>query len=543
MSAQATHQSTPKNGQFQPVANKASGLLQRKCASCGTHTIAGGECSECSKGKRLPLQTKLAVNEAGDIYEQEADRIADQVLAAPLHPNVSHTPPRIQRFAGQPAKEAEAVPASVDRVLASSGRPLEPGLRQDMEQRFGYDFSGVWVHSGGAAEQSARELNANAYTVGNNLVFGAGQFRPRSHEGQWLVAHELAHVIQQDALASVPRVQRQERQSDASAIGTNEANDEEYSARVTPSVPRYHIRVVGHASPRWRHPGASTPEQQNLALSEQRAQAVESVIRFLFRTRERPVEFDLTSDVIDSDADSLEPSGRGMEETLREVGGARDVDDPILRRVDVEVNVIESVMGRAGSTEAVTLPTATTHWSIKADVIEAAGAVASTIGQGELENRETGQKVSGIWAAVGLGGGIDLPIPSVSPGSWANFETINPVTFFSFDNTPVRLTTLSAGVGFGYGKAYFSFINLMSEPVDISGPAFNQWGIGGSVTFGLWEFAEQIPPPPTEGREREIPSLTTAPAQHGLLVLFHTGESSITEAERVALADFVARFP
>lgn len=540
MSAQAVRENGPKNGQFQPVANKASGLLQRKCSSCGNHTVAGEECHECGKRKRLNLQTKLTVNEPGDIYEQEADRIADQVMIFPSHDAINGAPVKIQRFAGSASGQEMAVPASVEQVLASPGQPLDSGLREEMEGRFGYDFSQVRVHTDRAAEQSARELNANAYTVGNNLVFGAGQIRPRSHEGQWLVAHELAHVIQQDALASVPRVQRQERRSDASAI---EANDEEYSTRVTPSVPRYHIRVVGHASPRWRHPGASTPEQQNLALSEQRAQAVESVIRSLFRTRERPVEFDLTSDVIDSDADSLQPSGRGMEETLREVGGARDVDDPILRRVDVEVNVIESVMGRAGFTEAVTLPTATTHWSIKADVIEAAGAVASAIGRGELENRETGQKVSGIWAAVGLGGGIDLPIPSVSPGSWANFETINPVTFFSFDNTPVRLTTLSAGVGFGYGKAYFSFINLMSEPVDISGPAFNQWGIGGSVTFGLWEFSAQIPPPPTEGREREIPSPTTAPAQHGHLVLFHTGESSITEAERVALADFVARFP
>lgn len=199
MSVSAVHERGPKNGQFQPVANKASGLLQRKCSSCGNHTVAGGECNECSKRKRLPLQTKLAVSEPGDIYEQEADRIADQVLAAPLHSRVSYTPPRIQRFTSQSTGQTEAVPESVDRVLASSGSPLEPGLRQDMEQRFGYDFSAVRVHYGTDAQQSTQELNANAYTIGRNIAFGAGRFAPATHQGRRLIAHELAHVVQQSS--------------------------------------------------------------------------------------------------------------------------------------------------------------------------------------------------------------------------------------------------------------------------------------------------------------------------------------------------------
>ena len=77
-----------------------------------------------------------------------------------------------------------------------------------MEQRFGHDFSQVRVHSGGAAEQSARDVNANAYTVGHNIVFGAGQFAPETHEGRRLLAHELTHVAQQEA-GIEPRVQRQ----------------------------------------------------------------------------------------------------------------------------------------------------------------------------------------------------------------------------------------------------------------------------------------------------------------------------------------------
>ena len=147
--------------------------------------------------KRLGLQTKLKVNEPGDIYEREADRVADQVMATPAHPAVSGAPPRIQRFSGQSHGQMDAAPASVDQALASPGRPLEPALRQDMEQRFGHDFSRVRVHSGAAAEQSARDVNAHAYTVGHDIVFGAGRFAPGTHEGRQLIAHELTHVVQQ----------------------------------------------------------------------------------------------------------------------------------------------------------------------------------------------------------------------------------------------------------------------------------------------------------------------------------------------------------
>lgn len=146
---------------------------------------------------QTPLQAKLAVNRPGDGFEQEADRVADQVMAAPAHHAVGKAPPRIQRFAGQPPGQADVAPPGVDQALASPGRPLEPTLRQDMGYRFGYDFSRVRVHTGAAAEQSARDVNAHAYTVGNDIVFGSGRFAPGVHEGQRLVAHELTHVVQQ----------------------------------------------------------------------------------------------------------------------------------------------------------------------------------------------------------------------------------------------------------------------------------------------------------------------------------------------------------
>jgi hypothetical protein len=143
------------------------------------------------------IQAKLTVSTPGDIYEQEADRIANQVMAQPANTNVYSTSPSIQRFSGQMSGGVNTAPASVDQVLASSGRALEPRLRQDMEQRFGHDFSRVRVHTDTAAEKSARDVNAHAYTVGNNVVFGQGKFAPGTRLGQQLIAHELTHVVQQ----------------------------------------------------------------------------------------------------------------------------------------------------------------------------------------------------------------------------------------------------------------------------------------------------------------------------------------------------------
>jgi len=175
---------------FAPTRSR---LLQRKCA-CGDAPGTGGECEACRKTR---LQRKLAIGLSNDPLELEADRVAEQILATPTDAAISGASLSIQRDTGQPTEHLEEVPASVDRVLGSPGRPLGPPLQQDMEQRFGHDFSRVRVHSGATAEQSAREVNANAYTVGHNMVFGAGRFAPWTREGRSLIAHELTHVVQQ----------------------------------------------------------------------------------------------------------------------------------------------------------------------------------------------------------------------------------------------------------------------------------------------------------------------------------------------------------
>ena len=121
---------------------------------------------------------------------------------------------------------AGSVPAIVHDVLRSPGEPLESSTRQSMESHFGHDFSRVRVQHGGQAAASADAVNAHAYTVGQQVVFGAGRYAPETIAGQHLLAHELAHVVQQQGQA--PSLQSKalrigagadasERQADAAA--------------------------------------------------------------------------------------------------------------------------------------------------------------------------------------------------------------------------------------------------------------------------------------------------------------------------------------
>ncbi len=132
-----------------------SSLLQRTCA-CGQYTIAGGECEACRKTREGTMQRAV-------------------VSSAPVN----------------------VVPPVVHSVLSSPGQPLDAGTRTFMEPRFGHDFSQVRVHTDERAVESTRAVNALAYTVGKDVVFGAGQHAPGTSEGRKLLAHELTHVVQQ----------------------------------------------------------------------------------------------------------------------------------------------------------------------------------------------------------------------------------------------------------------------------------------------------------------------------------------------------------
>jgi Domain of unknown function (DUF4157) len=134
-------------------------------------------------------QAKLAIAEPGDEYEQEADHVSAHVMRMPAPSVALRDPVR------------NAVPPATGEVSHAPGQPLDTATRAFMESRFGRDFSRVRVHTGGDAAASARAVGARAYTYGSDVFFGAGQYSPGTYEGRGLLAHELAHVVQQRAPA------------------------------------------------------------------------------------------------------------------------------------------------------------------------------------------------------------------------------------------------------------------------------------------------------------------------------------------------------
>jgi hypothetical protein len=148
----------------------------------------------------------LIVGRPEDGDEQEADRVAEQVMRRPTErPDQEHE--RLQtRSIGSRDFEQAAVPPIVQEILRSPGQPLDPSARAFMEARFGHDFSNVRVHADHRAARSAEAVRAQAYTVGSDVVFGPGRYAPASRDGQRLLAHELAHVVHQRG--SSPRMQR-----------------------------------------------------------------------------------------------------------------------------------------------------------------------------------------------------------------------------------------------------------------------------------------------------------------------------------------------
>jgi hypothetical protein len=105
----------------------------------------------------------------------------------------------LQRAAGNAATASllEEERSPVHDVVGSGGTPMEPGLRADMEGRFGHDFGDVRIHNDAAAHHSAKSVNAQAFTVGSDIVFQSGNYDPGSAAGKHMLAHELTHVVQQ----------------------------------------------------------------------------------------------------------------------------------------------------------------------------------------------------------------------------------------------------------------------------------------------------------------------------------------------------------
>ncbi len=198
----------------------------------------------------LPMQPTLTVGPRDDVYEREADRVGDQVMRMPAPPAAQ--PGRLQRQVSSLEEEPEdeelqLKPAStsqgpgragVDAADVApppgSGRGLHPADRAFMEPRFGHDFSRVRVHADASAAAAAQSVNARAYTLGQDIAFGAGQYAPGTAQGRRLLAHELTHVVQQGG-GDARAIQRQAppanvHEQGADAISAQIGNGEKASA-------------------------------------------------------------------------------------------------------------------------------------------------------------------------------------------------------------------------------------------------------------------------------------------------------------------------
>lgn len=140
----------------------------------------------------------LEVRPAHDHFEQEADRAAATALRSGT---ANAGPPSLSPLPRAPDHAATPAPASVSEIVRSAGTPLPTAVREDMERQFRSDFSRVRIHTGPAAAVSARAIDAAAYTSGENVVFGDSAYDPRTRHGRHLLAHELAHVVQQRGTA------------------------------------------------------------------------------------------------------------------------------------------------------------------------------------------------------------------------------------------------------------------------------------------------------------------------------------------------------
>ncbi len=255
------------------------------------------------------FQPKLSINQPNDVYEQEADHMADRVMRMPdpfasqdsFFKPANHTIQRKCAHCEQEDKMLHRKESSTSEVAGSSqldsyvsslstaGQSLSANSRQFFEPRFGHDFSNVRIHTDQVAAKSAESINALAYTTGNNIVFNSGQYSPDSPTGQRLMAHELTHVIQQGGSAA-SKIQKVDKTPAApcnlvSVVPSNdrykfvvdtdnfeEGQQKALTDKLAITSTASPIDVLGMAS-------AEGPEANNVTLSCKRASKVATIVR------------------------------------------------------------------------------------------------------------------------------------------------------------------------------------------------------------------------------------------------------------------------
>jgi hypothetical protein len=188
----------------------ADSSVQRQAQKNGC--ACGGGCPKCQTKKN-----GLKISQPGDASEIEADQVADKIMRmsspvlTPSASNENHANTVVSKSSSSmdgnktfsrkalPSNSSSPsqTPAHIDNALSSGGQGLDRKTRNFFEPRLGYDLSGVRIHTNATARQSAQAVDARAYTLGSNIVFAENEYQPDSRSGKQLLAHELAHVVQQ----------------------------------------------------------------------------------------------------------------------------------------------------------------------------------------------------------------------------------------------------------------------------------------------------------------------------------------------------------
>jgi hypothetical protein len=240
-------------------------------------------------------QAKLKINQPGDIYEQEADRVAQQVMRKLSEPvNLQSQPqeelpappadnlqmksladtvtPVVQRKGGGEMAATPDIETSIQESRGG-GESMSDDIRQPMEQAFGADFSSVKIHSDSRSDQLNQSIQARAFTTGQDIFFRQGEYTPGSNAGKELLAHELTHVIQQKGNSIQP-------QADVQRVCSECEQEQENSEQLlqakelpgsTPQLPG-DVSALNNQSQQTTEPAAESLENENADVSEELTQ-------------------------------------------------------------------------------------------------------------------------------------------------------------------------------------------------------------------------------------------------------------------------------
>ncbi len=310
--------------------------IQRKCACGATRRGSLGQCSACEDKKRL--QTKLAVGSVSDPLEAEADRIADRLVSNRSARDLPVTAlgDGLQRRAAQePAAEGGGLEGRLE-AAAGRGQPLEAAARRRAEGGLGFSFDGLRIHADAEADRMNREIGARAFTRGRDIYFSAGAYRPESRSGFHLIAHELAHVVQQTG-GSTGLLQRQ------AGGGGGGGGAAPAGGGLTTEMLEQIARRLREAMS-----GLGTDEEAIYgALSGRSKDQVEAIEKTYERLYSRDLNADIQDELTESELKILatqSPEGRSEAERIELI--AHQLDDAMDRIGTYESQIYSALTGR-----------------------------------------------------------------------------------------------------------------------------------------------------------------------------------------------------